>query len=181
MQLRKQLTCRGWGPVKGTVSAQKALLGSNTKISELLEGTVEKSTSPFRGHWFSLITNKLFFTNMSPPPQKNWLPAPSSLAQRKRQIIKMMRPLGSTYHLRLLAPQIRPDEEVTSFKRCVRMISMLNILWSVWIRQRLLHLYLDDDVSKISKFRLSHQSDFQTLITQKWHKISISFFDILKI
>ena len=47
--------------------------------------------------------------------------------------------------------------------------------------QRLLHLYLDDDVSKISKFPLSHQSDFQTLITQKWHNISISFFDILKI
>ena len=41
------------------------------------------------------------------------------LAQRKRQIIKMMRPLGSTYHLRLLAPQIRPDEEITSFERCV--------------------------------------------------------------
>ena len=27
----------------------------------------------------------------------------------------------------------------------------------------------------------SLQSDFQTLITQKWHKISISFFHILKI
>ena len=47
--------------------------------------------------------------------------------------------------------------------------------------QRLLHLYLDDNVSKISKIVLSLQSDFQTLITQKWHKISISFVHILKI
>ena len=47
--------------------------------------------------------------------------------------------------------------------------------------QRLLHLYLDDDVPKISKFCLAQTSDFQTSITLKRLKISKSFFHILKI
>ena len=46
--------------------------------------------------------------------------------------------------------------------------------------QRLLHLYLDNDVLKISKFWLSQTSIFQTLTTQNWLKISMSFFHILK-
>ena len=48
------------------------------------------------------------------------------------------------------------------------------------LRHRLLHLYLDNDVRKISKFRLSLTSDFQTLITHKRLKLSMSFFHILK-
>ena len=47
--------------------------------------------------------------------------------------------------------------------------------------QRLLHLYLDNDDPKISKFRLSQTSDFQTLITQNWSKVLMSLFHILKI
>ena len=35
-----------WGPKKGTVSAQKALRGSETETRELLGGTVENSVSP---------------------------------------------------------------------------------------------------------------------------------------
>ena len=42
-------------------------------------------------------------------------------------------------------------------------------------------LYLDNDVPKIFKFRLSQTSDFQISITQKWLKISMSFFLLLKI
>ena len=49
------------------------------------------------------------------------------------------------------------------------------------LNQRLLHLYLDNDVPKISKFRLSQTSDFQTLITQNWSKVLMSFFHILKL
>ena len=52
------------------------------------------------------------------------------------------------------------------------------LIW--WSMRRLLHLYLDKDVLKISKFRLSQTSIFQTLITQKWLKITMSFFHILK-
>ena len=38
------------GPLKGAVSAQKALQGSRTETRELLAGTQEKSLSPMRGH-----------------------------------------------------------------------------------------------------------------------------------
>ena len=38
------------GPLKGTVSAQKALQGSETETRELLRGTKEKSISLSRGH-----------------------------------------------------------------------------------------------------------------------------------
>ena len=38
------------GPLKGAVSAQKALQGSETETRELLGGTEENSDSPMRGH-----------------------------------------------------------------------------------------------------------------------------------
>ena len=38
------------GPLKGAVSAQKALRGSETETRELLGGTEENSVSPIRGH-----------------------------------------------------------------------------------------------------------------------------------
>ena len=50
------------GPLKGTVSAEKALQGSETETRELLGGTEEKSISPMRGHWFTLQANQWFFT-----------------------------------------------------------------------------------------------------------------------
>ena len=38
------------GPLKGAVSAQKALLWSETEKRELLGGTEENSVSPIMGH-----------------------------------------------------------------------------------------------------------------------------------
>ena len=38
------------GPLKGAVSAQKALQGSETETRELLGGVEEKSVSLLRGH-----------------------------------------------------------------------------------------------------------------------------------
>ena len=38
------------GPLKGTFSAQIALLGSETEKRDLLAGTEEKSVFPIRGH-----------------------------------------------------------------------------------------------------------------------------------
>ena len=38
------------GPLKGAVSAQKALQGSETETRELLGGTEENSVSPVSGH-----------------------------------------------------------------------------------------------------------------------------------
>ena len=49
------------GPLKGAMSAQKALRGSETNTRELLVGTEENSLSPLRGHWFALA-NQGFFT-----------------------------------------------------------------------------------------------------------------------
>ena len=37
-------------PLKGAVSTQKALRGSETEMRELLGGTEENSVSPMRGH-----------------------------------------------------------------------------------------------------------------------------------
>ena len=55
-------------PLKGAVSAQKALQGSETETSELLGATEENSISLTRGHWFALQANKWFFTKRK---QKN--------------------------------------------------------------------------------------------------------------
>ena len=41
-----------WGPLKGAMSAQKALQGSERETRELLGGTTENSVSPTRGHCF---------------------------------------------------------------------------------------------------------------------------------
>ena len=38
------------GPLKGTMSAQKALPGSETEMKELLGGTEDNSVTPKRGH-----------------------------------------------------------------------------------------------------------------------------------
>ena len=38
---------QSWGPFKGGVSAQKALLGSKTVAWELLEGTEDKAFCPY--------------------------------------------------------------------------------------------------------------------------------------
>ena len=46
------------GPLKGAVSAQKALQGSETEPRELLGGTEENSVSPMRGHRFALQANQ---------------------------------------------------------------------------------------------------------------------------
>ena len=51
-----------WWPLKGVVSAEKALQGSKTKTRELLGGMEENSVSSMRGHWFALQANQLFFT-----------------------------------------------------------------------------------------------------------------------
>ena len=40
------------GPLKGTVSAQKALQGFETETRELLGETIENSVSPTSGHGF---------------------------------------------------------------------------------------------------------------------------------
>ena len=40
------------GPLKGAVSAQKGLRGSETETRELLGGTEENSVSPMRGLFF---------------------------------------------------------------------------------------------------------------------------------
>ena len=50
------------GPLRGAVSAPKALQGSETETRELLGGTEENSVSPMRGHWFALQANQWFFT-----------------------------------------------------------------------------------------------------------------------
>ena len=50
--------------MKGAVSAQKALQGSETETRELLGGTKEKSISLTRGHWFALQT-QWFFTHLA--------------------------------------------------------------------------------------------------------------------
>ena len=50
------------GPLKGAVSAQKALRGSKTETGELLGGTEENSVSPMRDHWFALQANQWVFT-----------------------------------------------------------------------------------------------------------------------
>ena len=54
--------CRGWGPLRGAVSAQEALQGSETETRELLGGTEEISISLTRIHWFDLQANQWFFT-----------------------------------------------------------------------------------------------------------------------
>ena len=46
------------GPLKGTVSAQKPLQGSETETRQLLGGTEENSVSPTRGPWFFTKRNK---------------------------------------------------------------------------------------------------------------------------
>ena len=48
------------GPLKGAVSAQKALQGSKAETREFLGGTEENSVSPMRGHWFALQANQFF-------------------------------------------------------------------------------------------------------------------------
>ena len=48
------------GPLKGAVSAQNALQGSQTETTELLGGPKENSVSPMRGHWFALQANQWF-------------------------------------------------------------------------------------------------------------------------
>ena len=47
--------------LKGAVSAQKALQGSQTETRELLFRTEENSNSPMRGHGFALQANQWFF------------------------------------------------------------------------------------------------------------------------
>ena len=49
------------GPLKGTVSAQKALQGSEKETRELLGGTEETCVSSTREHWFALQANQWFF------------------------------------------------------------------------------------------------------------------------
>ena len=56
------------GPLKGAVSAQKALQWSETETRELLGGTEEKGTTPTRGHLFAHQANQLFFYLSGPPP-----------------------------------------------------------------------------------------------------------------
>ena len=48
--------------MKGAVSAQKALHGSETETRELLGGTEEISVSPERGHQFAHQATQMFFT-----------------------------------------------------------------------------------------------------------------------
>ena len=57
----------------------------------------------------------------------------------------------------------------------------LDLFYDHRFSQRILHLYLDDDVPNNSEFPLSQTSDFHTLITPRWLTISMSFFHILKI
>ena len=57
------------GPLKGDVSAQKALQGSETDMRELLGGTEENSVSPTRGIYFvqkGNRTSKTTFNNDQP-------------------------------------------------------------------------------------------------------------------
>ena len=50
------------GLLKGAVSAQKALGGSETETRDLLGGMEENSVSSTRGHWFNLQANQWVFT-----------------------------------------------------------------------------------------------------------------------
>ena len=50
-----------WGPLKGAVSAQKALQGSMMEMKELMGGTKERCP-PMRDHWLALQANQWFFT-----------------------------------------------------------------------------------------------------------------------
>ena len=50
-----------WGPLKGAVSAQKALQGSMMEMKELMGGTKERCP-PIRDHWLALQANQWFFT-----------------------------------------------------------------------------------------------------------------------
>ena len=50
----------GWGLLKGTVSAQKALKGYSTDWRELLAGTEENGTPPKGGHWSGLKANQSY-------------------------------------------------------------------------------------------------------------------------
>ena len=49
------------GSLKGAVTAQKALQGSETELRALPGGTEEKSVSPTKGHLFALNANQYFF------------------------------------------------------------------------------------------------------------------------
>ena len=53
--------------MKGAVSAQKALQGSEMAMRELLGGTDEKRVSLITGPWFAFIkANQLFLTYLAP-------------------------------------------------------------------------------------------------------------------
>ena len=68
------------GPLKGIVSAQKALQGSKTETREFLGLTEEKSVSPTRGDWlpcrqindFFTYLGPLIFDGLRPPNFNNW-------------------------------------------------------------------------------------------------------------
>ena len=59
----------GWGPFKGTISAQKALQGSKAVTRLLLGGTEENSVTSMRGHWLACQTDQGFFLPLSPLPR----------------------------------------------------------------------------------------------------------------
>ena len=68
-------------PLKGAVSAQKAIQGSKTETRELLGGTGEKCVSPLRGHWFcppgkSVILNKKKETEINWVSGQTWSTRP---------------------------------------------------------------------------------------------------------
>ena len=61
-------------PLKGTVSAQKAIQGSETEIRELLEGTEQKSYSLTRGYQFTSRKVNIFYLPGFP---NAWFKVPS--------------------------------------------------------------------------------------------------------
>ena len=60
---------RGRGPLEGSVSTQKALQGSETETSALLD---ESSVSPTRVHQFALQANNDFFYLFAPYHLSVW-------------------------------------------------------------------------------------------------------------
>ena len=62
-------------PMKGAVSAEKALKGSETETRELLGGMEEMIVSSTRVHWFPLQANKSFFCKKE--KETNWVSDPT--------------------------------------------------------------------------------------------------------
>ena len=88
--------CWGWGPFKCAVSAQKAVLGSETEGREMLGGRDEKSLSLRRV--VDLSSHQLHFTRLAP-----WFLIPNPFFGLRRGWLGVGSTFQMMYHLALIA------------------------------------------------------------------------------